>query len=450
MTSQISKVAERVIGKLFLPKLQQSGAFGDRQFAYSIGRGHRDALALSVLSWLLSMEKGNLVGLYCSDVSGAFDRVCEQRLTEKLSRTGLHPRIIGLLRSWLEPRVSVVVLDGQRSAPKPLRNSVYQGTVLGAPLWNVHYADSSDAVQSEGFSEVIFADDLNCSKEFGNHVAEQQIRAELRRCQKALRRWGAANRVLFDPGKDSFHCLHRTRSFGEEFKILGVLFDCQLTMQAAAQEVARESGWKVRSLLRCRRFYTTPELVKLYKSQVLSYIESRTPALHHAAPSVLDSIDRVQRRFIREVGLTEIEALEKYRLAPLPARRDMAMIGLIHRVCHSRAPAPLADLFVPRERSTDSSRAVTRGSALRHNLQLIDFINMGGHTEVLRRSCFGLVTVWNMLPVNVAQAKTTKTCQKNLQKSLLNRAKAFPDTNWQHFFSTDARVMPAYAFQRYF
>ena len=203
-------------------------------------------------------------------------------------------------------------------------------------------------------------------------------------------------------------------------------------------------------MLRCRRFYTTPELVKLYKSQVLSYIESRTPALHHAAPSVLDSIDRVQRRFIREVGLTEIEALEKYRLAPLPARRDMAMIGLIHRVCHSRAPAPLADLFVPRERSTDSSRAVTRGSALRHNLQLIDFINMGGHTEVLRRSCFGLVTVWNMLPVNVAQAKTTKTCQKNLQKSLLNRAKAFPDTNWQHFFSTDARVMPAYAFQRYF
>ncbi len=180
LTGQISKVAERVIGKLSPPKLQQSGVFGNRQFAYAIGRGHRDALALSVLPWLLSMEKGNLVGLYCSDVSGAFDRVCEQRLAEKLNRTGLHPRVVGLLRSWLGPCVSVVVLDGQRSAPKPLRNSVYQGTVLGAPLWNVHYADSSDTVQSEGFSEVIFADDLNCSKEFGNHATERQIRAELR------------------------------------------------------------------------------------------------------------------------------------------------------------------------------------------------------------------------------------------------------------------------------
>ncbi len=59
------------------PKLQSSGIYGEKQFAYSTGRGHQDALALSVLSWLLSLERGNMVALYCSDVSGAFDRVCE-------------------------------------------------------------------------------------------------------------------------------------------------------------------------------------------------------------------------------------------------------------------------------------------------------------------------------------------------------------------------------------
>ena len=38
------------------------------------------------------------------------------------------------------------------------------------------------------------------------------------------------------------------------------------------------------------------------KAQILSFIESesRTPAVHHAAPSVLDSIDRVQRRFLKK------------------------------------------------------------------------------------------------------------------------------------------------------
>ena len=40
LTNQISKVVERVVGKLFLGKLERDGAFGERQFAYSVGKGH--------------------------------------------------------------------------------------------------------------------------------------------------------------------------------------------------------------------------------------------------------------------------------------------------------------------------------------------------------------------------------------------------------------------------
>ncbi len=451
LTSQVSKVVERTVGRLFLPKLQSDGVYGEKQFAYSTGRGHQDALALSVLSWLQSLEEGKMVALYCSDVSGAFDRVCEERIGEKLERSGLHPQVLKLLKSWLEPRSSVVVLDGCVSAPQVLQNSVYQGTVLGPPLWNVHYADSKLAVRAKGFSEVIFADDLNCSKVLPSTTTETQAQAELRQCQSSLHRWGAANRVLFDPGKESFHGIHRTRSFGEDFKILGVIIDCKLTMRAAAKEISREAGWKVKSLLRCRRFYTQKELVKLYKAQVLSYIESKTAAIHHAAPSVLDAIDRVQRRFLREIGLTEGEALLHYKLAPLSARRDIAMIGLLHRASHGRAPAPLADLLLAGSRhQRDPLTAVTRAESARHHRQITEFVSRGGHTETLRRSCFGLVTVWNMLPPHVANSKHTKFCQRSLQQSLIRRALAAPDSDWQHFFLTDARVMPVQTFQRLF
>ena len=451
LTSQLSKVSERVVGRLFLPKLQSSGIYGEKQFAYSTGRGHQDALALSVLSWLLSLERGNMVALYCSDVSGAFDRVCEGRLTDKLERSGLHPRILKLLKSWLEPRSSAVVLDGCSSTPQILQNSVYQGTVWGSPLWNVHYADSKLAVQAEGFSEVVFADDLNCSKELPASTTEAQARTALRGCQTSLHRWGAANRVIFDPGKESFHGIHRTRYFGEDFKILGVLLDCQLTMRSAAKEISKEAGWKVKSLLRCRKFYTQSELVKLYKTQVLSYIESKTAAIHHAAPSVLDTIDRVQRRFLREIGLSEIDALLRYRLAPLSARRDIAMLGLLHRASHGKAPDPLADLLLAGSRhEREPLTAVTRGEKVRHKRQMTEYVSRGGHTETLRRSCFGLVTIWNMLPPQVANCKQTKLCQRSLQKCLIRRALAAPDSDWQHFFLVDARVMPVQTFQRLF
>ena len=45
LTSQISKVAERVIASLFVPQLIRSGAYGRNQFAYKRECGARDALA---------------------------------------------------------------------------------------------------------------------------------------------------------------------------------------------------------------------------------------------------------------------------------------------------------------------------------------------------------------------------------------------------------------------
>ena len=83
----------------------------------------------------------------------------------------------------------------------------------------------------------------------------------------------------------------------------------------------------------------------MYKTQVLSYIESKIPDVHHAARTTLDAIDRVQKRFLQNLGLTERERLTEYKLAPLSAKRDMAMLGLLHKVIHGLAPRPVAALF---------------------------------------------------------------------------------------------------------
>ena len=62
-------------------------------------------------------------------------------------------------------------------------NMVYQGTVLGPPLWNVYYADAALAVNLIGFLEIVFADDLNCFKHFGLNVANATLHEEMLQCQ---------------------------------------------------------------------------------------------------------------------------------------------------------------------------------------------------------------------------------------------------------------------------
>ena len=75
-------------------------------------------------------------------------------------------------------------------------------------------------------------------------------------------------------------------------------------MHVAACEVATEAGWRLQAILKVKSVFNTQEIFQMYKAQVLAFIESRTPGLYHAAPSVLNRIDRVQRRFLRELGFT--------------------------------------------------------------------------------------------------------------------------------------------------
>ena len=102
------------------------------------------------------------MGLFCSDVSGAFDRVRRQRLCNKLSASGLPSDVVNFLASWLEDRISNVIVSGALSPDSVLANNVFQGTVLGPPLWNLFYADACRATRKYFFTETIFADDYNC------------------------------------------------------------------------------------------------------------------------------------------------------------------------------------------------------------------------------------------------------------------------------------------------
>ena len=67
-----------------------------------------------------------------------------------------------------------------------LNNSVYQGTTWGPPLWNHYYADAKHAIHDANFIESIFADDLNAFRGFKTTISDDQIRKELKECQRLL------------------------------------------------------------------------------------------------------------------------------------------------------------------------------------------------------------------------------------------------------------------------
>ena len=107
------------------------------------------------------MAQGGKVGVYCSDVSGAFDRVSRQRMIAKLEAKGMEPSLVKVFASWLRSQKAKVLVGGQASEHFSLTDMIFQGTVWGPTLWNIFYEDARRAINEVFFKEVIYADDLN-------------------------------------------------------------------------------------------------------------------------------------------------------------------------------------------------------------------------------------------------------------------------------------------------
>ena len=83
---------ERILLTLFQPYPVKDIIYGANQFAYTPEREARDAIGNLIIIWITTLVKRRKVGVYCSDVSGAFDRVRLGRLAAKLKATKKYTR----------------------------------------------------------------------------------------------------------------------------------------------------------------------------------------------------------------------------------------------------------------------------------------------------------------------------------------------------------------------
>ena len=150
---------------------------------------------------------------------------------------------------------------------------------------------------------------MNAYRVFKASAPNEKIYKCLKICQADLHDWGKANQVDFDPAKESMHILPTTEPHGNDFKLLSVDFDCALDMTNAVHGLVTDAGWKLRTLLRTRRYYSDAELVIFYKSHLPSFLEYRTPAIYHARRDLLNKLENVHTRFLRDANIDDVTSL---------------------------------------------------------------------------------------------------------------------------------------------
>ena len=224
----------------------------------------------------------------------------------------------------------------------------------------------------------------------------------MRVVQTKLHDWGVKNRVCFDASKESHHIFNKSSSLAPPFRLLGINFDTKLMMAPAIFECVSICNSKLQALLRARKYYNDGDVLQLFKSHVLSFIEYRTTAIAHASPILLEAVDDILTRLLVRLGMSHEEALMHFNLAPLNIRRDIAQLGLIHRSILQKGPPHFKELFPKIQSVNGRFRSVYNRAH-------------GCNASYIKNSIFNLIGCYNRLPYAIVAVDDVSTFQGELQ-----------------------------------
>jgi hypothetical protein len=410
LTSILSKVAEKLIGEVLRDFLKRT-SYGENQWAFTPGLGARDLVTKLILEWILAVCSGKKIGAYLSDISGAFDRVFKPYLMAKLQAAGVGSLFLNFLDAYLSPRQGQVVVEGEFSDLFEIIDSVFQGTVLGPSLWNTFFADVSGPASSTGGEEAAFADDLNVFQKFDRYEPTERITGKLEKCRDAVHKWGRVNRVTFDARKEHMVVIHPLYAEGDPFKLLGLFVDTKLVMRQAVEQMLAKIRPRIKALLRTRSHYNNESLVNQFKTQVWGLMEAHSGGIFHASTSILDQFDHSQKHFLDELGISVETAFLEFNFGPPTLRRNIAMLGLIHKrvlgECH-----PSFNHLMPWFQHQFGYQLEGR-----HTKQLYGHCNeVVAQQGLYLRSIFAMIDLYNALPQHAVDCTSVTTFQAYLTK----------------------------------
>ena len=248
-------------------------------------------------------------------------------------------------------------------------------------------------------------------------------------CRTRVHAWGKINRVTFDAGKEHIVILHPSQGDGDPFKLLGCLVDCKLTMKQAVEALLSQIRPKVRAIVRTRSHYSEKDLIAQFKTHVWGLMECHNGGIFHACSSILEKLDAVHYKFLRDIGVDHSSAFLNYNFAPPTLRRNIGILGLFQKRVLGLSH-PMFQTLLPF--CSDVPGSFNQDC---HDKQLYSHLSESNFQMVLFcRSIFGMTFVYNRLSQAIVDSKTVSLFQHALTKIARDMCES-GDPEWVDLFS---------------
>ena len=409
LTSTISKVFESLLNSHILKHLENHSLLSDHQYGFRKARSTGDILSYLTNVWSSSLKDFGESYVVALDISKAFDRVWHRGLISKLPSFGFPPSLCSLISSFLSGRSISVVVDGSASPLFSINSGVPQGSVLSPTLFLLFFNEFLSSTSNPMHS---YADDSTLHSSTSFSSAPSSLTRSASRLDTAstinsdldrISQWGTQNLVKFNSSKTQFLPIslsrtpHNSRiSFDgsvipplDSMNLLGITVTSNLSWKPHIMGIAKAASKKLGVLFRCRTFFSSEQLLRLYKGLIRPCMEYCSHIW--GGSSSVSLLDRVESKAIRLINCPRLTS----KLDPLALRRNVGSLSLFYRYYFGFCSRELAACVPPplaRPRNT-------RQAAASH-----DYCVAIGNSRVCRfDNCFFPYTskLWNSLPSHV-------------------------------------------------
>ena len=376
LTSCLGKIAERMVNNRLYHWLEQNKLLSSMQAGFRKGSRTEDQLFRFVQNVMDGFQnKKNTTAVFI-DLQQAYDRVWRKGLLMKMSKIGIHGKMLKWIQAFLSNRTIQTSIDGAISSKKTLEEGLPQGSALSCTLFLIFINDLPELLKIE---KALFADDLVL---WTTDKYEILARAKLNRALGILTTYCSFWKLKINLQKSAytiFSMSHKSAKKTLSLKLdgsillkeenpqyLGVQLDRQLSMTKFMNNL-KEKASKRLNLIKHLASTTwgagKRTLRQLYLGYVRSAIDYALPLQEIATRQAKEPIDRVQNQAVKLIcgGMrsTPIAACEiDANIEPLDLRRKRSVLQGVERYRRFEENHPnrtLVDSWVPNRRLKQES-----------------------------------------------------------------------------------------------
>lgn len=415
LTSIVGKLIENMVKFRVVSHLEKYKLIRDSQHGFLNGRSCLTNILDFLESATSELDSGNPVDIVYLDFSKAFDKVCHNRLVNKLETHGIGGSSLHWIKSWLSNRRQRVFVDGEFSDWTNVTSGVPQGSVLGPICFLIYINDLEVGIVSKLGK---FADDSKLIKSISNENDAKILEEDLSKLEKWAEEW----QMKFNTDKCSvmhlgyqnpsyeYQLCNKTLNVSDKERDLGVIVDKSLKFSEQSNIAVNSANAALGMIKRNIISRDKNVITKLYKALVRPRLEYCVQAWRPFLRKDINKIERVQRRATKMIFECRNQSYENRlkitNLTSLEQRRDRGDMLETFKIIKGFNKIDSSNMF------TFSGTRSTRG----HRYKL----NKNRCRLDIRKHFFSqrVVNQWNSLPADIVDSTSVNSFKNKYDKFL--------------------------------